>query len=94
MKNLSHSKGAWTRLALLLLAVFNQTLVMMGYNPLPFLPEDIETLIGLVFLFLTGFASWWKDNDVTEFAKFRKKIGSEEIKIRLDAEDKEDIRKD
>lgn len=84
MKNLPVSKGAWTRLLLLLLAILNQTLTMMGYSTLPILPEDLEVFIGLSFLFATGMGAWWKDNDITTFARYKKKVAEDEIDRRLE----------
>lgn len=73
------SVGAWTRLAVLMLAISNQTLVMLGYSPLPFLESDIETLFSLTFLMGAGIVNWFKDNDISEIAKMKKQIANEQV---------------
>lgn len=73
------SVGAWTRLAVLIIAIMNQTLLMLNYSPLPFLESDIETLFSLTFLMGAGVVNWFKDNDISEVAKMKKKIANEQV---------------
>ncbi len=92
------STGTWIRTIVLAVALFNQTMVMAGHNPLPFTDEQMTN--GLTIIFTVGAAlwAWWKDNGFTENGikakNFKKQLdkgevefeGSEEVTEKSDIE--------
>ncbi|WP_277584408.1 phage holin [Psychrobacillus antarcticus] len=52
------------RTVVLLIAWFNQFLVMKGYSPIDFSSEDVELGVTFGFAFFASIWSWWKNNDV------------------------------
>ncbi len=63
------SKGALIRGGLLVLALLNSALQLMGYDVLPFTEEYVETLLTVVFNFVAMGAAYWKNNSFTKSAK-------------------------
>ncbi len=63
------STAGYIRLGVLLFAIINQTLVTMGYSPLPF--EDKEVEIALTSIFNAGAAlfAWHYNNPTTKEGK-------------------------
>ena len=57
--------GTIVRTVLLALALLNQSLVLMGFSPLPFEDAEIENLITLAFTVVTSVWAWWKNNSIT-----------------------------
>lgn len=62
-------KAAITRLAVLVLLLVNQTLVTIGWEPLPYSEEDIYEGVSSVATVAMAIYTWWKNNSVTEEAK-------------------------
>lgn len=60
---------ALTRLTVLVILLVNQTLVTMGWNPLPFSEEQVYEGISAVATVLVAVWAWWKNNSVTEEAQ-------------------------
>ena len=56
------------RLAVLVILLLNQTLITLGYNPLPFSEEQIYEGLSSVALVISAIYSWWKHNNLTEEA--------------------------
>ncbi|MEI4768149.1 phage holin [Psychrobacillus sp. FJAT-51614] len=52
------------RTAILLIAWFNQFLVLKGYSPLPFTDSELELGVTAIITFLASIWAWWKNNDV------------------------------
>ena len=63
------SKGTMIRTALLLLALVNQLLTVMGISPLPLEDETVTELISLGFTAVTAVMAWWKNNSFTKEAQ-------------------------
>lgn len=57
---------AITGILLLVLALFNATLQMFGYNVLPIVNEDIGNVVSIVFLIGTAFWNTWKNRNLTK----------------------------
>lgn len=63
------SKGALIRGGLLVLALLNSALQLLGYDVLPFTEDDVETLLTVIFNFFAMGYAYWKNNSLTEEAK-------------------------
>lgn len=61
--------GTIVRTVLLALALLNQSLVLMGFSPLPIEDAEVENLITLAFTVVTSVWAWWKNNSVTRDAR-------------------------
>jgi len=62
-------KQAFIRLAVLVILLINQTLVVLGWSPLPFSEKEIYEAASSVALVITALWTWWKNNSVTEEAE-------------------------
>lgn len=60
---------AIVRLIVLVILLINQTLIVYGWNPLPFSEEEIYEGISSVAMVLMAIYTWWKNNNVTEEAQ-------------------------
>lgn len=60
------------RTIVLAYALFNNSLVLAGYSPLPFENEKVELAVSSLFTIAASLWAWWKDNDVTRKARARK----------------------
>ena len=56
------------RTVLLLIALFNQILTVLGKNPLPFSDEELYTALTLLFTAAASLWAWWKNNSFTKNA--------------------------
>ena len=54
------------RLIVLVILLLNQTLISLGYNPLPFSEEQIYEGLSSVALVVSAIYSWWRNNNVTK----------------------------
>ncbi|KIL45801.1 phage holin [Jeotgalibacillus soli] len=61
------------RTTILLLALINTTLQLMGYKVLPLTPENVETFLTIVLNVAAALAAWWKDNDIRRSTIVKKK---------------------
>ena len=72
MKTIANPKNNKTqgiiRLIVLVILLLNQTLISLGYNPLPFSEEQIYEGLSSVALVVSAIYSWWKHNNLTEEA--------------------------
>ena len=59
---------AITRLAALVILLLNQTLITLGYNPLPFSDEQIYEAISSVLTVGVAIWTWYRNNDTTDEA--------------------------
>lgn len=57
------------RLAVLVILLLNQTLISLGYNPLPFSEEQIYEGLSSVALVVSAIYSWWKHANITPEAE-------------------------
>ena len=62
------SVGTWIRLALVVLALVNVILRMLGVQTIPIAPEDVADLISGLFVIATALTAYWKNNSFTEAA--------------------------
>lgn len=62
------SKGTWIRTAVLLLALVNHFLTVLGKNPLPFDDAMLEQLAAFIFDAVAAIVAWWKNNSFTQKA--------------------------
>lgn len=67
-------KGTAVRLAFLAVAFLNQTLVTLGFNPLPGTEESWGQVLSLVILGIAAAIAWFKNNYVTRKGKKQKEV--------------------
>lgn len=79
MKNID--TGTLIRTLLLLLALVNQSLIMLGYPIIEISEGDITTLVdgiylvgSLLFTIITTIIAWFKNNYVTNTGKLQKEV--------------------
>lgn len=53
------------RLAVLVILLLNQTLISLGYNPLPFSEEQIYEGLSSVALVVSAIYTWYRNNNIT-----------------------------
>ena len=61
--------SAFIRLAVLLYAVTNATLLAFDINPLPFTDDEVSAAITAVVAFGSSVYAWWKNSNVTREAQ-------------------------
>ena len=64
----NNKQSAIVRLVVLVILIVNQTLITLGYEPLPFSDEQIYEAVSIVALVLGSLWIWWKNNNVTDVA--------------------------
>ena len=73
MKTIANPKNNKTqgiiRLIVLVILLLNQTLISLGYNPLPFSEEQIYEGVSSVALAVSAIYAWWKHNNITNEAE-------------------------
>lgn len=78
MKLKDISKGTIVRTVVLLFALTNQILSMLGYCVLPFSEAEVEQFVSTMLTVIASLVAWWGDNAVTpkriEAKKYYKKI--------------------
>lgn len=57
------------RLAVLVIALLNQTLTMLGWNPLPFSDDQIYEGVSATVTVIVAVWAWWKNNSITKEAR-------------------------
>lgn len=57
------------RLVVLVILLVNQTLILFGWNPLPYNEEKIYEVVSSVATVAVALWAWWKNNNVTEQAR-------------------------
>lgn len=62
-------KGTKIRTTLLLFALINTSLQLLGFSVLPFTAEEVEAFLTVVLNVIAAIVAWWKNNDVTDEAK-------------------------
>lgn len=81
--NTQISKGTIIRTVLLLFALVNQALNIMGWNPLPFSEDELYETVSLVLTAGASIWAWWKNNSFTKAA-----IKADAVKDAMKAEGK------
>lgn len=62
------SSGTIARTIVLIIALVNQVITVLGLHPLPISDEEIYSLVTIVFTIGASVWSWWKNNSVTKEA--------------------------
>ena len=62
------SSGTIARTVVLVLALVNQVLSMLGYKIIPIEDEQVNDFITMLFTIASALAAWWKNNSFTEAA--------------------------
>lgn len=68
MTNLKISAGTVARTIVLLLALVNQVLSMLGIPVLPIEDEAINTVVSTLWTIIAAVVAWWKNNSFTTAA--------------------------
>ena len=68
MTNLKISAGTVARTIVLLLALVNQVLSMLGIPVLPIEDEAINTAVSTLWTIIAAVVAWWKNNSFTTAA--------------------------
>lgn len=68
MTNLKISAGTVARTIVLLLALVNQVLSMLGIPVLPIEDEAINTVVSTLWTIAAAVVAWWKNNSFTTAA--------------------------
>lgn len=58
-------KGTIIRTSVLLLALINTSLQLMGWEVLPFTEDQLEMFITVALNFSAAMLAWWKNNSFT-----------------------------
>ena len=66
MRNID--KGTLVRTVILVLALVNQVLTVLGINPLPIDEGNLDLLISTGWTIFAAVWSWWKNNNITQEA--------------------------
>lgn len=61
--------SAFIRLAVLLYAVTNASLLAFGINPLPFSDEEVSAAITAILAFGSSVYAWWRNANITREAQ-------------------------
>lgn len=59
------SAGTISRTIILILALVNQVLSMLGYKVIPIEDDQINDFVTLAFTIITTAVTWWKNNSFT-----------------------------
>lgn len=62
------SAGTITRTIILMLALINQVLAVLGYNVIDISDDTINTMISTAITIVTAIVAWWKNNSFTQAA--------------------------
>lgn len=62
------SSGTIARTIVLVLALVNQVLSMLGYKIIPIEDEQVNDFVTMLFTIGSALAAWWKNNSFTEAA--------------------------
>lgn len=67
-------KGVIIRTGVLLLALINTTLQLLGVEVLPFTSDDVELGLTAALNVVAALLAWWKNNSFTSEAKLADEI--------------------
>lgn len=66
LKNVS--KGTILRTAALIMALINQILLGMGFEPFPYEADELYEIISALLTAITAIWAWWKNNSFSDEA--------------------------
>lgn len=69
LKQTKQDRGTIIRTIVMVVALINQGLVMAGWDPLPFAPEDVELFFTYAFTVVAMLIVWFMNNYVTKKGK-------------------------
>ena len=75
MTNYPIKKETIIRTIILVIAIINNILTILGKNPLPFTNEEVEEALTIIFTVIATLWAWWKNNSFTLPAR----MGDEEM---------------
>lgn len=61
-------KDTIIRTIILVIALINQILTVIGKNPLPFSDDMVYEIVSVVFTVVASVVAWWKNNSFTKNA--------------------------
>ena len=53
------------RTIVLVIAIINNTLTLLGKNPFPYTADEIENAVAIIFTVVATLWAWWKNNSFT-----------------------------
>lgn len=53
------------RTIVLIIAIINNILTLLGKNPFPYTADEIENAVAIIFTVLATLWAWWKNNSFT-----------------------------
>lgn len=53
------------RTIVLVIAIINNILTLLGKNPFPYTADEIENAVAIIFTVLATLWAWWKNNSFT-----------------------------
>lgn len=62
------NKDTIIRTVVLIFALINQVLTVIGINPLPFSNEEVFEAVSVILTVGASIAAWWKNNSFTKAA--------------------------
>ena len=68
MTNYPIKKETIIRTIILVIAIINNILTILGKNPLPFTNEEVEEALTIIFTVIATLWAWWKNNSFTKSA--------------------------
>lgn len=80
------TKSTIARTVVLIIALVNQVLTMLGYNPLPWSETEVYEGITLILTVASSLYAWWKNNSFTKEAITADEY-MKELKAKEQAED-------
>ena len=63
------SSGTIARTVILVFALANQILLMLGIQAIPIADEDINTVVSTLWTVVSALVAWWKNNSFTVAAR-------------------------
>ena len=68
------TKEVWIRTIVLIVALINQALRMLGFDVLPFAEDEVADAITIVLTVFASLWAWWKNNSFTGKAQSADRI--------------------
>lgn len=62
------SAGTIARTIILVLALINQVLTVLGYSPLPIADDTVNLVVSTIATVIASLVTWWQNNSFTRAA--------------------------